>query len=328
MRWSAPEPSDRVHNARYAMRTDPSPAAASRAKYAVVHCAVSMAVAVFTATASLAQTQADTTFPPSLTRMIETERTFAARALMVGWKQAFLEYFADEAIGFDAGAADLAKDQFRRSPDPPKDLQLIWEPRYGDIAGSAELGYLTGPVKNILPSRNNGQPRHSTYFSVWKQQRNGSYQVVLDVGTPTPMAAPFAPGFTRAPHANRFDGDYDERTPPLSAADSVMNAALRTSQASAYRERLAPGARLHRRNMMPLVGDRAIVAWLAMQPRYTAADTRYAEAARSGDLGYTWGTYIIPSRGRGAREEGFYARVWVRERNGQWRIAADITQPQ
>jgi ketosteroid isomerase-like protein len=260
--------------------------------------------------------------------MVDTERAFAARALEVGWKNAFLEYFAADAIGFDAGVADAARDQFRRNPDPPADQQLIWEPRFGDIAGSAELGYLTGPVKNILPNRDKGQPRHSAYFSVWKQQRNGSYQVLLDVGTPTPMAPPFAPGFTRAPHANRFVGEYDDRTPPLGTADSVLNAALRTSQASAYRERLAPQARLHRRNVMPLVGDRAILAWLASQPRYAAADSRAAEAARSGDLGYTWGTYIIGARGRSPREEGFYVRVWVRQRTGQWKIAADITQPQ
>lgn len=261
--------------------------------------------------------------------MVETERTFAARALIVGWKQAFLEYFADDAVGFDEGRADFAKRQFRDSPDPPKDLQLIWEPRYGDVAGSGELGYLTGPVRNILPSRNNGQPRHSNYFSIWKRQRDGSFAVVMDVGTPTPGPVPFAPGFTRAQHVNRFTGEYDEKTPPLSAADSVLNSALRTGQARAYRDRLAPGARLHRRNLMPLVGDRAILAWTAGQPRYAAADSRYAEAAQSGDLGYTWGTYVLTARGRGARPEGgFYTRVWVRERDGQWKIAADITQPQ
>jgi ketosteroid isomerase-like protein len=260
--------------------------------------------------------------------MVETEQSFAARALMVGWKQAFLEYFADDAVGFDEGRAGLAKQQFRASPDPPKDLRLLWEPRYGDIAGSGELGYLTGPVRNILPSRNNGQPRHSSYFSIWKRQRDGSYMVVMDVGTPTPGPVPFAAGFMRATHANRFTGDYDERTPPLSAADTVLNSALRSSQTSAYRDHLAPGARLHRRNVMPLVGDRAILTWLASQPRFLAADSRYAEAARSGDLGYTWGTYIVAARGTAPREEGFYTRVWVRERNGQWKIAADITQPQ
>jgi ketosteroid isomerase-like protein len=269
-----------------------------------------------------------TELPPTLERMIETERAFAARALVVGWKQAFLEFFDDAAVGFDEGRVGNAKQQFRESPDPPKELQLIWEPRVGDVAGSGELGYLTGPVRNILPSRNSGQPRHSTYFSVWKRQRNGDYRVIIDVGTQTPGPVPFGPGFTRAVHTNRFTADYDDTTPPLSAADRVMNSALRTNQANAYRERLAPGARLHRNNLLPLVGNRAILTWLASQPRYAAADSRFAEAARSGDLGYTWGTYILPARGRTPREEGFYTRVWVRERNGQWKIAADITQPQ
>src|SRR3954468_23209881 len=149
------------------------------------------------ATISFAQAPPDTVLPPSLTRMIETERAFAARALVVGWKQAFLEYFADDAVGFDAGAADLAKGQIRKSADPPKDLRLIWEPRYGDVAGSGELGYLTGPVRSSRQTRDRGQPRDSTYFSGWKQQRNGSYQGILDVGIPTPMAVPYAAGFTR-----------------------------------------------------------------------------------------------------------------------------------
>ena len=85
--------------------------------------------------------------------MIEAERAFAARALVIGWKQAFLEYFAPDALGFDEGQVGLARDQIAKVPDPPADLQLIWEPRFGDIAGSGDLGYLTGPVRNVRASR-------------------------------------------------------------------------------------------------------------------------------------------------------------------------------
>src|SRR5687768_11493910 len=95
------------------------------------------------------------TLPASLQSMIDTERAFAARAKVVGWKQSFLEYFADSAIGFDGGDAGSAKDQVRKLPDPPKDMQLLWEPRHGDVAASGELGYLTGPSTNINPARNN-----------------------------------------------------------------------------------------------------------------------------------------------------------------------------
>ena len=265
--------------------------------------------------------------PQALMQMVETERAFAARALVIGWKDAFLEYFADDAVGFDEGQAGLARDQIRANPDPPKDLRLIWEPRYGDMAASGELGYLTGPVQNILPSRDKGKPRYSLYSSIWKRQRDGSFKVILDVGVQTPRPVSFPPGFTRATVANRFTGDYDDTTPPLATADSVLNSGLRTNQATAYRGRLAPGARFHRPNMLPVVGDRNVQRWLMTQRTYALIDTRYSEAARSGDLGYTWGTYAVgPAQKRIA--EGFYARAWVRERNGQWTIAMDILQPQ
>lgn len=266
--------------------------------------------------------------PMGLEMMIQTEKEFAARALVVGWKEAFLEYFSDAALGFDEEGVGFAKDQIRKSPDPPKDLQLLWEPRYGDIAGTEEIGYLTGPSRTVSPSRNNGQPRHSVYASIWKRQRDGTFEVVMDVGVPTPREAPFAAGFTRAPSSNRFAGDYDDRTPPLSAAEGILNSALRSSQTRAYRGRLAPGARLHRPNVMPVTGEANILKWLGTQPAFSTADSRFTEASRSGDLGYTWGNYVIAARGKAAAQRGFYVRVWIRERTGQWKVALDVLQPQ
>lgn len=279
------------------------------------------------ASADAAQTSVAET---PLTQMADTERAFAARAVDVGWKQAFLEYFSPDAVGFDAGAAGLAREQVAAQPDPPKGHALLWEPRYGDISSSGELGYLTGPSTSRSAGR---PPRHQVYASVWKKQRDGNYKVVLDVGVATPRPAMFAPGLVRAPNPNRFSGDYDDRTPPLAAADGVLNAQLRLGQARGYRGRLAPEARLHRAGVMPLVGSASILAWLGTQPALSLGDTRYSESARSGDLGYTWGTYQVvraPARAGGPRrvEEGFYARVWTRERTGQWQVALDVLQPQ
>ena len=271
--------------------------------------------------------QAPEQLPQSLTQMLEAEKAFAARALDVGWKRAFLEYFAPDAIGFDEGQAGLARDQISKAPDPPPDLQLIWEPRFGDISASGDLGYLTGPVRSVRASRDKGKPRYSTYMTVWKRQRDGSFKVVMDAGIDTPGPVTFADGFTRAPHANRFTGDYDDTTPPLGTADGLLNAELRRNQARAYRPNLTASARLHRPNVMPIVGEKQILQWLATQPAFTTADTRYSESARSGDLGYTWGTYSTKSA-RGAASGGFYVRVWARERNGQWKLALDVLQPQ
>jgi ketosteroid isomerase-like protein len=270
--------------------------------------------------------------PPALEAMADTEREFAKRAMVAGWKAAFLEFFSDSAVGYDGKSVGPAKEQIRANPDPPKEHQLLWEPRYGDVARSGELGYLTGPSRNILPSRNNGQPRHGVYASIWKRERDGSFRVVIDVGINTPRAATFAAGFTRAPAANRFAGDLNDRTPPLGTADSVLNSDLRTGAVRAYRGRLAPGVRFHRPLTMPVVGEAAVLRFLANQPRFDQADSRFAESAQSGDLGYTWGTWsrrLPPARGRAgsgqAREEsGFYTRVWTRDRSGQWKVVLDV----
>jgi ketosteroid isomerase-like protein len=262
-----------------------------------------------------------------LDEMVRTERRFAARAVVVGWKQAFLEYFADTAVGFDGDQTAPAKSLFRKQPDPPKDLRILWEPRYGDIAASGDLGYLTGPVRTINPARNNGQPRHSIYASVWKRQPDGAFKVVMDMGVSTPGPVPFPDGFTRAPRADVYTGNA---TAPaaiksLRDTDAALTNAARSGQADAYRGHLAEGARLHRPDVMPLVGQEAIVAWLAGRPAYASGESMFAETALSGDLGYTYGSYAMTGV---AADHGFYVRAWTRGRDGVWRIALDVLQPQ
>jgi ketosteroid isomerase-like protein len=263
----------------------------------------------------------------ALTDMMRTEQRFAARALVVGWKQAFLEYFDDGAVAFNGDQTEPAKDQFRRQPDPPKDRRLIWEPRYGDIAASGDFGYLTGPVRRIVPGQNNGQPFHSIYASVWKRQADGSFKVVMDMGVPTPGPVMFADGFTAARRTDVYAG----RTTPEAAikslkdTDAALTNAARGGQMEAYRGHLAQDVRFHRPEVMPIVGPDAVLTWLAGQPGYASGEARYAETSMAGDLGYTYGTYVL--KGDPAAR-GFYVRVWTRGRDGVWRVALDVLQPQ
>ena len=261
----------------------------------------------------------------ALGEMVQTEQRFAGRALVVGWKQAFLEYFADNAVGFDGEQIAPAKDLFRQAPDPPKDRKLIWEPRYGDIAASGDLGYLTGPVRRIVPGQNHGRPFHSLYASVWKRQPDGSFKVVMDMGVPTPGPVMFAPGFTRAARTDL----YTRQTTPEAArrslkdTDAALTNAARSGQAEAYRGHLAADARFHRPDVMPVVGMEPVLAWLAAQPPYASGESKFAETSAAGDLGYTYGTYALKGD-QAAR--GFYVRVWTRTGDGVWRVALDVVQ--
>ena len=46
------------------------------------------------------------------------------------------------------------------------------------------------------------------------------------------------------------------------------------------------------------------------------------------DMGFTYGTYAIAASGPIPAEKGFYTRVWVRGRDGAWKLALDVLQPQ
>src|SRR5205809_5146073 len=88
--------------------------------------------------------------PAALAAMVEAERAFARRAGEVGVRDSFLEFFADDAIRF-AEAPGPAKTFLRGlTPQPPSVVELAWAPRFGDVAASGELGYLTGPATRIV----------------------------------------------------------------------------------------------------------------------------------------------------------------------------------
>lgn len=52
-----------------------------------------------------------------------------------------------------------------------------------------------------------------------------------------------------------------------------------------------------------------------------------ADIARSGDLGYTWGTYELRASDDGGKpvtRHGKYVTVWKKERAGSWKFVVDI----
>jgi ketosteroid isomerase-like protein len=137
----------------------------------------------------------------------------------------------------------------------------------------------------------------------------------------------FPPGFTRAPRTEVYAGNATTKaaTKSLRDTDAALTNAARAGQADAYRSHLAPGARFHRPDLMPVVGAYAILKWLGSQPPYASGESRYAETSQAGDLGYTYGTYALKGN---SDSHGFYVRVWSRAfRDGVWRVALDVLQP-
>jgi ketosteroid isomerase-like protein len=261
-----------------------------------------------------------------LRKMADTERAFAKRAQEVTVRDAFIEFFADESIGFEPDPTP-ARGSLRKQTRPqPAGFQLLWEPRLGDIAASEDLGYLTGPSETIAPGQ---PPRHGNYFSVWKRQPDGEFRVILDVGGGTPEKVTYAPGFTRATSIAMWKGAEPKARSEASLleADKAFAAAVASKGAVvAYSSVMHSEVHFQRPGFQPMTSRPAVVDWFNSYVKAWSTEPMKAETGGSGDLGYTWGKYNITPTDRAAYS-GYYVRVWTRKVDGTWQLAAEVATP-
>ncbi len=273
--------------------------------------------------------RADTPPPPSLAALAQTERAFAARCREVGIRDSFLQFFSDEAIVFTPDPTNARERLSKRPSVPFAERQLTWEPRLGDVAKSGDLGWLTGPAALLMPDTKDPGPHEENYLSVWRRQPSGQWRVIIDVGVGTPAAPAFEPGFHRFPMPDRYTGANagDAGTLALAAADRALNGRLAAGpMAEGYAPVLLGSSRLHRNEIMPLVGRTAILDWMRSRPaRFTGVSVK-AESAGTGDLGYSYGSYQVAEKDK-APESGHYVRLWQRRDDGTWFVVVDVTRP-
>jgi ketosteroid isomerase-like protein len=261
--------------------------------------------------------------PDVLTTLAQAERDFAARARDIGWRDAFLEFFAEDAIMFANGPVRAKEGLLAGKPVPFAEEQLTWEPRLGDVAASGELGWLTGPAALVVPASKTPGPHHQNYLSVWERQPGRPWRVVIDVGVPTPDAPPFDPDFTRFAMPDRSSG-RTAGARDLASADRDLNERLaRAGVPAGYDPVLTGATRFHRPRAMPLVGRSAILAG-ATRPGTFSGTTLFSRSAQSDDLGYAYGAYTVSGTTDGP---GTYLRIWQRRADGTWVLAVDLMRP-
>ena len=77
---------------------------------------------------------------PELQALVDTERAFAKTATVKGLRDSFLDYFAEDSIAL-VPAPESATERLRAQPAQPfSALEITWEPRFGDVARSNDLG--------------------------------------------------------------------------------------------------------------------------------------------------------------------------------------------
>jgi ketosteroid isomerase-like protein len=207
-----------------------------------------------------------------------------------------------------------------------------WRPLGGGVSRDAREGYTFGIATIALPN-GEGPPtvRSDRYIAFWRRAGNGGWLIVAyaDVGGP-PLSAnasvPSAelPPVISLPRARRADAVRQVRQ-----ADSAFAlAADLQGTGLAFAQYVAPQGVVFSGSEI-VIGTEAVRALFDEQQR--AGGTLnwrpvYADAAESGDLGFTVGEYVFTGRGTTGtvvQRFGKYLTVWKKQAGGEWRFVVD-----
>jgi ketosteroid isomerase-like protein len=126
----------------------------------------------------------DSTVKPGKMVLFDLEARFAKDVLAKGGA-GFAEWFADDGVALGNGAAPLiGKVAIAKSATwSPKDYQLTWTPTDAMMGPSGDMGYTWGHYEGRSKDAN-GNPvlTSGRYITMWRQQADGSWKVVLDAG--------------------------------------------------------------------------------------------------------------------------------------------------
>jgi ketosteroid isomerase-like protein len=267
--------------------------------------------------ALVAQAQASS-LPTRYESLAQAEREFASAGAREGIQKSFLAHFAEDGLVLRPFAT-AAPTWYREHPDGPG--KLIWGPQYLAVSAANDLGLSSGPWR--YEAEHDGKPvlAHGHFFSIWRRDAQGRWQVLFDhgVGNPVPAVAvettallPLAIAEGKAPSA----AVISSRTKALDDADKALRELLARDPGKAYAGVataqtiwLREGSFPAQGNLPPKADDETVCG---CGPRVAMA------VAASGDLAYTLGG------AESARASGVDVRVW-RWQGGAWKLLADVT---
>ncbi len=120
--------------------------------------------------------------------LLQAERAFAkatAERGVDGW----MEFMAPNAVVLSAEPL-VGLDQIRAGMGKQLNtpgFKLTWEPTKAEFLGKGDIAFVVGRWERHF-NGDDGKPqvRKGAYLTTWQQQKDGSWKVVSDIGTPDP----------------------------------------------------------------------------------------------------------------------------------------------
>jgi len=271
----------------------------------------------------------------TLTSLADTERAFAKTSEEKGTREAFLAFIADNGTLFRPRAEKGKQWLLEHIPAPSTKRPLLaWQPSFAYVARAGDLGYTFGPWE-FKPDINDQKPiAYGHFVTVWQKQSDGSWKFVVDLGIEHSQ-------LTAANKDWQGNVNYKEmswtpekidlesaRTTLLAIDRKFSNSSAADGATKAFQAYSASDVRLFRNDHYPLLGTDAIKQLLSTISSSLTWEPLAADISRSGDLGYTHGTYVLknPNEDGKVVERGNYLRIWRREKR-DWKVVVDVANP-
>ena len=268
----------------------------------------------------------------ALDTLVAAENAFSKTAGEKGFRDAFIDYLADDSVLFRPDPVS-GREWMRARPTSP--ALLSWYPVFADVSLAGDLGYTTGPWEYRGKGRDDPEVAHGNFVTLWGKQPDGTWKALIDHGTSnpppaSPVAVSIAPAQPAKVEASGVPKvDMQEALKGLMDADRAFAKAAEKGSTSAYNGVLAESARLYREDLKPALDREAIHAALANDPPTMTWEPSGAKVSRSGDLGSTYG--IAKQRDDGAGGQWVssqnYFRIWRKQPGGAWKVVLDVMTP-
>jgi len=249
--------------------------------------------------------------------LIAAERVFIRQAAERGQKLAFLEHLAESGIVFKPDAIN-GKQFWNLTTETSPSFQLR-KNAFADVSSNGFVGYTTGSWELFRKQRTETPDASGQYVTIWEKRPDGRFWITLDL---TIKHESFSDGDVKK--AKNTLPIQDNNKKRYSAADAAMNF-LRSGMGNkalgdAYARFSAPGVRLLREGLPPIIGKNAVVD----QTRdYTSMRFPIRLGLlESSDMAYFWNPceYINSDEGR---EKGNCLHIWkLRKKN--WYIVLGV----
>lgn len=247
--------------------------------------------------------------------LAQAERNFSATSDSFGINVSFLKFLSDDCVMFNPLPVN-GKEIYRNRKE--SGINLTWHPTFVEVAHSGDFGISSGPWE-IRMTKRDTPVSYGHYFSIWKIQKDGSWQLILDNGIRYPKESRRNYG-THIVDLPKEQASGKMNTEDISAVErSFMKEIKKSGTSAAYAKYSADNILFYRQGNYPTRQKTDALELLKTLPTQKSYSPFNVRGASSGDLAFTYGISVDVKN-----DSSSYARVW--RNDGGWKIAVDVLE--